>query len=161
MNIVRRTVVPTVVALAALAGPTALAHASDTSIKAAIAKQDQALTPSKALTKFSGEKKIGVKQLPAALKVISSYEPKLVHAAKAVAAETPSSAKGRAGQKAWVAGVRQIALEYRDIEAELRALEHDNRSAAAADLKKGLAALNRGKKLLAKADKLLGLPNGA
>lgn len=161
MKFARRTLLPALVTLGATLGPVAIAHASDTTLKAEIAVQDEHLVPSKALTKYGSEKKISAKQLPAALKVIEAYEPKLTKAANAVAAVTPSSAKGRAGQKAWVAGVRQIAVEYRYIAGELKALESGNHSAAAADLQKALKALSKGKKLLTRADKDLGLSSGA
>jgi hypothetical protein len=161
MTFARKSLLSALVALGATLGPVAAAHADDASLKATIAAQDQNLVPSKALTKYGSQKKIGPKQLPAALKVIEAYEPKLNKAADAVAAASPSTAKGRAGQKAWVAGVRQIALEYRDIAAELKALEKGDHAGAGADLQKALKALTKGKKLLAQADKDLGLPSGA
>ena len=161
MTFARRTLLTALVAAGATLGPVAAAHASDASLKTTIAAQDQNLVPSKALTKYGSEKKIGASQLPAALKVIQAYEPKLAKAADTVAAVTPSSAKGRAGQKAWVAGVRKIALEYRDIAAELTDIEHGNHAQARTDLKNALKALEAGKKLLTQADKDLGLPSGA
>ena len=161
MTFAHRTLLAALVAAGATLGPVAAAHADDASLKATIAAQDQSLVPSKALSKYGSEKKIGPSQLPAALKVIRAYEPKLTKAANAVAAESPSSAKGRAGQKAWVAGVRQIALEYKDIAAELSDLEHGRHAQAGQDLKNALKALTKGKKLLTEADKDLGLPSGA
>ena len=128
MTFARRTLLTALVAAGATLGPIAAAHASDASLKSTIAAQDQNLVPSRALTRYGNEKKIGPSQLPAALKVIQAYEPKLTKAANTVAAVTPSSAKGRAGQKAWVAGVRQIALEYQDIAAELTHLEQGNQA---------------------------------
>jgi hypothetical protein len=161
MTFARRTLLTALVAAGATLGPVAAAHADDASLKATIAAQDQNLVPSKALTKYGSEKKIGPSQLPAALKVIQAYGPKLTKAANTVAAVTPSSAKGRAGQKAWVAGVRQIAIEYKYIAAELTDLEHGNHAQAGKDLQNALKALTKGKKLLNQADKDLGLPAGA
>jgi hypothetical protein len=160
MKRVTRILLTAAVAFGAVSGPVAAARADDTTLRSTIVAQDRLLVPGRALTRYGGEKKITARQLPAALKVIRAYEPRLERAARAVARVTPSTARGRAGQRAWVDGVRQIALEYRDIAAELRALEQGRHATATRDLHRALTALGRGKKLLARADRLLQLPQG-
>jgi hypothetical protein len=160
MHTARRWTLSVAIAALTVGGPAAIARADDAGIKATIEHQDRTISQSSQVKALSNTSNVKASEIPKLEKDIKAVVPKLTHAANAVSSKTASTAKGAAGQKAWVKGVRDVATGYRHVARELTDLGNGNRSGAKKQLNDARKVISAGEKLVLVADGDLGLPQG-
>jgi hypothetical protein len=110
-------------------GGAAQASANDTGVRSAIKAQDRAIKQSPQLKRLlNGTVKSS--QTSEAIKLCHAFAGKLDHAAAKVAKTKASSPTGIAGEKNWVAGVRELAHGFSQLATALKDEQHGNKPAA-------------------------------
>lgn len=139
-------------------GLPATAGAAGMSVTAAIHAQDKAVKNSPAFKKLEH---LNVKTPAAAKKAIPELKAaakKLDKAATAVSDATATTAKQRAGQKDWVAGVRDLSHGLSQLGTALKDIEQGNQAGAKKAVLASQASMKKGNAIGSKGDRLLGLP---
>lgn len=159
MSLIRRGAVSMAAALVLGALSAGLAQGSTMSVQAAVRAQDTAIAASPTIKKLlRGDTP---KSLPAAIKLFSTLENKLRHAAGVVGKASATTAQDRAGQRDWVKAARTEVTAFSQYVVAFRDLERHARAAAKREGRTAQRTLVTSSKLTTKADGELGLPAGA
>lgn len=159
MVLARRCTIVLVTLTTALAATAALAQATGTSVQAAVRGQDKAIAANPTIRKVL--KGGAPKSLPQAIKLFTTLERKLGHAAVVVSQATATTAQDKTGQTDWVAAARLEAKAFSQVVTEFKDLERHDKAAAKREAQVARKTYIATSKLTAKADAELGLPAGA
>jgi hypothetical protein len=159
-----RAMLAMVVAAIGFGGAACVARADDAGVKAAIKAQDRVLNrgekQSPLITALL-HNKLRPNQWSQARRQCVAFAVTVDHAGAVVAKPTPLTPAGAAGQKDWVAGVRELSHAYRQLATALTDALHHRGSAASREARTAEKTITAGNKLGYKADHELGLTRGA